>query len=186
MGVPETTVRSTLEGRCPGSPDYWRKWKAYLRCDLDWLICGQGKNPSPQPPQPPQKREFSILIVEQDLETSKLLSKCCALASRNMPLRRPRIELAMTMTEAALMVKSNQYDLILTGTRLDWNEEVMGLVKQARLRPRLAVVATNGAPASRRLTGLVDQSLQRLSTSRVIEMVEEQLALLRPPAPTEE
>lgn len=183
MGVPETTVRSTLEGRCPGSPDYWRKWKAYLHCDLDWLICGQG--PCPQT-RLPDEREFWILIVEKDLETSKLLSKCCDLASRNLPLRRPQIDLAMTMSEAALLLEINQYDLIVTGTQPSWNDETLSLVSRARLRPRLAAVATNGAVPVGPLIDMVDQSVHRLSTTQVIDMVEKELALLYRPSPAEE
>lgn len=45
IGVPETTLHSTLKGMFPRTLPYWCTLQNYCGVSLDWLICGIGEGP---------------------------------------------------------------------------------------------------------------------------------------------
>ena len=67
IDVPETTLRSTLDGHFPRSEEYWRKLRNYCQGSLDWLICGQGEGPGQE-----RSRGY-ILVIEDDLDRLGLI-----------------------------------------------------------------------------------------------------------------
>jgi|GEM_PF-5293292 len=167
LRVPETTLRSTLEGRFPRHPDYWRKLRAYCRSNLDWLICGLG--PPPDQPEGGRPRE-RILVVEQDLDRVNLI---------RMALKGFNLEIARRPEEAALLIAHNLYDLILAGAETCWSEEELSLLRRQRARPRLVLLAGD-VPASEHPFGrLADETIgEPLEAARIVALVREQLALL--------
>jgi len=165
MGVPETTLRSTLEGRYPRTEAYWRALRTYCRADLDWLICGLG-----EPPERDRSLVFqeSILVVDNDRHKRELIK---------MSLQNYSIDLAWSLREAVELMRHQAYDLVITGEGLDWTEEALNLFRRKKSRPRLVVIANeapqNVSPCRTMADGIVAGSLMADS---IIKIVTDQLS----------
>ena len=164
MGIPETTLRSTLEGRYPRSEAYWRALRTYCRVDLDWLICGLG-----EPPEPVREghRRESILVVDNDRHKRELIK---------MSLQDYSIDLAWNLKEALELMRRQAYDLVITGDGLDWNDEALNLFKRKKSRPRLVLIANDSlhlySPCRTMADGIVAGSIM---AEEIIKVVTDQL-----------
>ena len=162
LDVPETTLRSTLEGCYPRSEDYWRKLRTYCQSPLDWLICGVG-----QVPEEELQTAERVLIVEKDLD------KICLL---RMALKGLLVEVAMTDREATLLVSQNTYDMIICGEEVPWSEECLATLTQCRIRPRLVVLTDDQPNLDRPICKLSDHTISNpLSAQGISELVKDQL-----------
>jgi len=140
MEVPETTLRSTLEGRYPRTETYWRALRVYCGVDLDWLICGLGPSPEEKGREKIKKK---ILVVEKDLDKLGLL---------RLALRDYLVDVARSAPEALRQLGERPYDLILAGEVLTESPEAVELLLRLRHQPRLILVTSDtGDPALARL-----------------------------------
>ena len=164
MGVPETTLRSTLEGRYPRTEAYWRALRTYCRADLDWLICGLGEPPDNGRDE---KSRESILVVDNDRHKRELIK---------MSLQDYRIELAWSVAEAVELIRRQSYDLIITGDELELTEEALDLFRRRKNRPRLVLISNDAirdySPCTTIADGIVAGSLM---AEEIIKVVGEQL-----------
>ncbi len=165
MGVPETTLRSTLEGRYPRSEAYWRALRTYCRVDLDWLICGLG-----EPPEPVREDNVkeSILVVDNDRHKRELIK---------MSLQNYSIDLAWTLQEAIELMRRQPYDLVITGDGLEWTDEALRLDRRKKSRPRLVLIANDSlhlySPCRTMADGIVAGSIM---ADEIIKVVADQLS----------
>ncbi len=164
MGVPETTLRSTLEGRYPRTEAYWRALRTYCRTDLEWLICGLGEPPELACEE--LSREI-ILVVDNDRYKRELIK---------MSLREYRIDLAWTLQEALDLMRRQTYDLVITGEGLEWTEEALNLFKRTKSRPRLVLISNDKgrchSPSKMMADDIVAGSLM---ADEIIKVVSDQL-----------
>ncbi|MBW2618757.1 MAG: hypothetical protein JRC92_07765, partial [Deltaproteobacteria bacterium] len=170
IDVPETTLRSTLEGRYPRSEEYWRKLKNYCQTSLDWLICGAGECPSLDRAAGVRDR---ILVIEDDLDRLGLI---------RLALKGFRLEVTRTWDEAAEMLACDTFDLILAGGALDEEAEVLDLLRRRPVRPSL-ILLTEKPPSLKPLfTDLADRIISEpLLRDRIASLVKE---CLSEPPPT--
>lgn len=129
IDIPETTLRSTLEGRYPRTESYWRKLRTYTQTTLDWLICALGDPPEDDPTRPAKD---NILVVENDLDRLYLIKEA---------LKDYRLDMARSPDEAILLMKQWSYDLVLGGETLADTPEAIRLLVKLRNRPRLVLVS---------------------------------------------
>lgn len=164
MGVPETTLRSTLEGRYPRSEAYWRALRTYCQVDLDWLICGLGEPPVPAGEE---ARRESILVVDNDRHKRELIK---------LSLQDYSLDLAWTLKEALELMRRQAYDLVITGDGLDWTDEALDLFKRKKSRPRLVLIANDSrhlfSPCRNMADGIVAGSIM---AEEIIRVVSDQL-----------
>ncbi len=164
MGIPETTLRSTLEGRYPRTEAYWRALRTYCRVDLDWLICGLGE--PPENARSERGRE-SILVVDNDRHKRELLKMC---------LQNYSIDLAWSVAEAVELIRRQIYDLIIAGDEMEWTEEALDIFRRRKNRPRLVLIANNDlrgySPCTTIADGIVAGSLV---AEEIIKVVNDQL-----------
>ena len=170
IDVPETTLRSTLEGRYPRSEDYWRKLRHYCQTSLDWLICGAGEGPNPDGAAESRDR---ILVIEDDLDRLGLI---------RLALKGFRVEVARTWDEAAQMLACDTFDLILAGGALDEATEVLDLLQRRPVRPILILLTEKPPSLKPLLTDLADRIISEpLLRDRIANLVRE---CLSEPPPT--
>lgn len=163
IGIPETTLRSTLQGRCPRSEDYWRKLRLYTRGSLDWLICGLGEPPMDDNTRPVER----VLVVENDIHRLTLI---------RMALKGLAVDSARTEREASLMITENSYDLIMSGPEVDWPDEALINLKRDRSRPKLILLA-DPVPNGQHPFGLIADHTcrQPLEAQRITDLVHDHL-----------
>lgn len=167
IGIPETTLRSTLQGRCPRSEDYWMKLRIYTKYSLDWLICGLGEAPTETDPETQPER---ILVVEKDRHRLSLIK---------MALKGLHIDSALSPAEAALMIHENSYDLILSGPDISWPEGLLSLLRRRRTRPRVILLTQPGRENEHPLAALADQTFfEPLVADKISTMVMDHLSSL--------
>jgi len=165
IDVPETTLRSTLEGRYPRSEDYWCKLKSYCQTSLDWLICGVGEGPSPDGAAESRDR---ILVIEDDIDRLGLI---------RLALKGLRVEVARTWGEAARMLANDTFDLILAGGALDEAAEVLDLLQRRPVRPILILLTEKPPSLKPLLTDLADRIISEpLLRDRITSLVRECLS----------
>lgn len=131
MEVPETTLRSTLEGRYPRTETYWRALRVYCDVDLDWLICGLGPSPEEKAREKAAKR---ILVVEKDLDRLGLL---------RLALKDYLVDVARSAPEALRQLDERSYDLVLAGDVLAGNQEAVRSLNRLRRQPKLILVGSD-------------------------------------------
>lgn len=147
LGIPETTLRSTLEGRFPRTNGYMDKIRTYCQASLDWLFLGLGEPPEDKPGQPVKE---AILVVESDLDKLRLIK---------MTLQGYRVEQVKSAKEAVLLMRQRHYDLILGGQDLASTAETAALLSKLKKRPRLIVLASSSPESNHPCHHLADEIL---------------------------
>ncbi len=165
IDVPETTLRSTLEGCFPRTEGYWRKLRTHCQATLDWLICGLGEGPENHLLGRPTAR---ILVVEGDLIKLSLIK---------MALMGFQVEVACTPREAAVLISQNAYDLILAGDAAGWTEEGLSLLHRQRARPRLVFLVSDAPWETHPFGRIADQVISEpLVAERITNLIKEELS----------
>jgi len=165
IDVPETTLRSTLEGRYPRSEEYWLKLRHYCQTSLDWLICGTGEDPRLNRSDSLRDR---ILVIEDDLDRLGLI---------RLALKGYRVEVARAWGEAAQMLANDTFDLILAGGELDEAAEVLDLLRRRPVRPILIFLTEKPPSLKPLITDLADRIISEpLLRERIASLVTECLS----------
>lgn len=165
IGIAETTLRSTLQGKFPRSEDYMRKLKAYTRASLDWLICGHGDPPDGDG-RPERER---ILVVEPDLHKIQLI---------RLALKGLVHDTARSSAEADHLISENVYDIIMSGADVAWTSEGLQRLERHQTRPRLILLGNSRGGGENPFSRLADQRVEELVEDAIASLVRGQLTRL--------
>lgn len=169
IGVPETTLRSTLEGRFPRSEEYWLKLRNYCQTSLDWLVCGAGEGPSLNGAAGVRNR---ILVIEDDLDALGLI---------RLALKGFKLEVTRGWDEAAHLLTYDTFDLILAGGELEEAAEVLDFLRSQPNRPILILLTEKPPSLEPLLNDLSARIINKpLLRDRIVSLVRECLAAPTP------
>lgn len=141
IGVPETTLRSTLEGRYPRTEEYWRKLCTGLGTSLDWIVFGRGEAPYEMEDTP-----APILFVAKGVEVSRVVK---------VHLQGRDAEWAFTAKEALRLVRQRRYERVFLFDSVDWEPGELEALNKIRSLP-LIEAFQNGTPLSDEVKSIAD------------------------------